>query len=224
MSFSSSFYKTIAVCAAISGLLFVIMWILGLTFVPPINTEGMMTLTENAVYPWYLLSHTIGIFFLLATFLGITAKKLDKATGLAVSGFVFTFAYFLLQLVSNGIKFKFLYEAAVSGDKYKYINVDLKPYHLENLHGLIGVFSPACMLCALVALLLYGFATWRGKGLERIVSIFFLLGFISLALYAIGYVFMIPWLFNQMSWTCWLGYGIGMFIATLWLRKAEQAS
>jgi len=221
MNFSTNFFKVTSVCAIISGVLFVITWLLFFTFTLPMNLDDVIAVSDNPAYTWWLWIYCINVFFIITAFWGVAAKKMDTATGLVTTGFFFAFAYFIVVLLSFGIRL-FPLSKAIAG--WDHVDEVMKTDLLSSLFGLAGVLTLACIICILIAFVLYGIATWTGTGLEKLVSIFFFLCFICLALYTIGSFFSQVWLYLLMVWICYIVYAIAMFIVAGWLWKCEGSA
>jgi hypothetical protein len=151
MKFGPTFFKTTSLCAFIAGILAVVEWLMMYHVHLEID-RGSLVLGENYFTIAYLWIIAIFSFFMITSYWGITGKKMETTPGLATTGFLFIFTYFVISIITSSIH---LFHTGV----------------FELITGL-ECFS---LICYVVGAFLFFLATWKGRGIEKIVSLFFLL-------------------------------------------------
>jgi hypothetical protein len=223
MSFSDKFFKTTAVCAFIGGVLIVVLWLMSFGFKAPTDIDSAMALTGNNMASAYLWIGAITLFFSIVSMWGIAAKKIGAAAGLATTGFLFMFADFVMELISYGIilfPWNTAAEAyAAADDASKAI---MKTNVLAGLYGLSWGIMVFGMFCVIIGFVLFGLATWKGKGIEKLVSIFFFLSVIAMVLYGFMPAITIELLANLITWLCPLIYAAAYLLVGAWLWKGTK--
>lgn len=226
MNFSNKFFKTAAVCSIIAGVLIIIYWLLQFGFTSPTSVEDAIAMMDNAVVTWAQWIDFILIFFVIVVLWGVAGKRLSTSTGLVGTGFIFFIIYFIPSLILSSMSiFTFNYGWA---SKYvKETDEAVRSMLMTNMTGFYNWF-PAVVFVALIGYLvgvfLYGMATWKGAGVEKIVSIFFFLVFIGHLLWAIGFYGNLDWLISIMEWIVLLIAAVLMFLISAWLWKEEAAA
>lgn len=228
MNFSPNFFKTVSLCAVIAGILLLALWILSFTYAEPEGLKDLIKLQDNTAYTTGQWIHFALLFLIVIVFWGVAAKKLDKAAGMATTGFIFFMINLIPNLAINSINiFTFNYKWASkfsAEDACKHCKA-LMMKHMSMFHDLIGGLLFLMIVCVLVGSFLYGMATLRGPGIEKIVGLLFLLFFLVELLFAIGMYGKIAWLLDLMKWWIFPIVGILLFLAIaawLWRKKAEE--
>lgn len=226
MKFSNKFFRTVAVCAIITGVLFVVYWLLQFGYTAPKSAEQAIALIGNALFTWVQWIDFIVAFFVIVALWGVAGKRFSASTGLVGTGFIFFIIYFIPALILSSMSiFTFNYGWARS--YIKETDEAVKSMLMTNMSGFFHWF-PAFIFVALIGYLvgsfLYGMATWKGAGIEKLVSIFFFIVFIGHLLWAIGFYGSLDWLASIMEWILLPIVAIQMFLIGAWLWKDETAA
>lgn len=189
MTFSEKFYKATAACAALAALLMLAIWVMDFLTDTPGTMEDAVALVRHPVTPWFNSVCYVVLFFNIMAFWGVTAKKMDTRAGLAITAFIFAGIDIVFEFFISSLSLGPWAEAVHS---YQAADAAMQATMKANLLAVYwGLYSAAYMVavpCLLVSMLLYGLATWRGGGVTRLVSIFFFLAFINLAIFSAAYV------------------------------------
>ena len=226
MHFSDKFFKTTGLCAAITGILVVILMLLQFGYAYPENLEEMIALQDNAVYTTIQWLYFATVFLSLVALWGVAAKKLKTAAGLAATGFIFILVDILneLNVVSTEIfSFNYTWAAKYAAETDGAIKSSLMS-HMSYFYDTYGAVMFVGLIGFLVGTFLFGLATARGTGIEKIVSLFFFLTFIAVILWAVSMYWAVGWLMGIMYWIlpivmALLFFAIGSWP---WCRTVEE--
>lgn len=226
MNFSTNFFKTTSVCAIIAGILVLILWLLQFAYAAPATLEDEIALQDNAVYTTSAWFHLAALFFALVALWGAAAMKMDSAAGLATTGFIFVLFDFLPGAVMNSMgifTFNYNWAARYAAEETA---ADVKSMLMTNMSGFYDAYGGIIfvgLVSFLIASFLYGLATARGAGIEKVVSLFFFLIFISLLLLAVGMYGAQTWLTELVRWIVPLIWAALLFLIGAWLWKGKEA-
>ena len=226
MNFSNNFFKSMSVCAVVGGILMIIYLLLSFGYTIPANLEEEIALQDNTAYTTAQWIHLALLLLFVATFWGVVGKKIDTAAGLATTGFIFCMIDLLPNMVFNSIQiFGFNYNWA---SKYAEATDEAVKAGLMAKMGFFYDASYAVMFLFfvgwLIGLFLFGLATWKGKGMEKVVSIFFFLVFLAELLMFIGFFGRIAWLGGliMLFWIAVIALAILFFLVGAWLWQGKR--
>ncbi len=224
--FSQRFFKVAAICAYASTAIWLTAWIATFFFDIPADMEADIALRGNfAMTLWAAMSIAF-LFPLIVKMWGVAGMKMDTSAGLVLSGMFFVLGEFLTELIAWGV-----YLLAWDKGVVKYLaesdvvmKTALKNNLLTGLYDTSNSFAWVGAVCLIVWSLLFGMATWKGKSLEKVVSLFLFVTaiwmMISLSGNYGGPGWLIDWLpnFDHLIWAA-LNFFIGA-----WLWKGKKGS
>ncbi len=176
--FSPNFFRAVGICSVLSALT-----TLGLIFLPraypaPDGLEAEVALRLNGFYQARSLVYYVHPFLVLTAAWGVVARKFRESAGAVTTGFLFFgfwgFAEALqqaLSLVALNLNWREGYARAADP-----VTREMFRTHLLGFEAVWDSLYLLLLTGFAVAHLLYGFATWSGSGLERVVSCGFFLG------------------------------------------------
>ena len=197
MQFSRKYFVGTAVCAFAAATLAITVMLLQLGIPRPAGVEETAALAGHPLHVASLWINLAVVFFMLPTLWGIAAFKLRTAAGAATAGFVFflpdfcaTFLYNSLQLfTANGIWLR-LQSIADTAQR------ELLLERIGFLNDVYQALFFLILMGATVGALLFGIAWWRGRGIERWVSVgYFIAAAINLSR-CVAYYASIPFPFE----------------------------
>jgi len=226
MTFSTKFFKFTAICAFVAGVLWLIALLLMFGFEIPTDVDSAITLHGNWAFNWEMTVSTIGVFIFVIAMWGFTARKMDGAAGLATTGFIFAFTDFLAYAIGHLMIFV-SWNPAVAAyleEADEAVQANLRSNLLAGYSGAMDALFMTSMVCALIWMLLYAIATWKGAGLEKGISyLLFILLILSLLFYAtMGLE--LAWLDMLMMIVYMVLFALVMFVLGAWLWKGKEAA
>ena len=225
MTFSTKFFKFTAICAFVAGVL----WLIGLLFTfgfdDVTDVDSAIALYGNWAADWWTMVSVVGAFFFVIAMWGFTARKINDATGLATTGFIFAFANFLAYAIelfviiipwNQGV-------AAYLEEADEAVQAVLRSNLITGYGGAIDALLMTAMFCAMIWVLLYAIATWKGAGLEKGISYLLFILFILYWLNIILTGLELPWLMILLHIASTIVFAIAMFLLAAWLWRGKEA-
>ena len=173
----NKFLKTAGICAVLTAITTFLLWLLP-KFYGDVSTESdKIMLSINPFYMSRLWINFIHVFLALVGYLGAAVIIFQQSRGLALSGFM----WFLLWGFTELLGLSVLIFAVNGSWRRDYMganeaeqvmlkqNIDLFMQIWDSMFFLLLVFF-------LLGTLFYGLAIWRSQGLEKLLSLLFLLG------------------------------------------------
>ena len=221
MKFDATFFKIASVCAIISSITTFLLWFLPFGYSQPSNLDERIALHTNPFYMGRLWVNFAHIYFALIAYWAVVAKKSSESAGFVSLGFIFFLIWGITELMGVSVLiFALNYEwrktLASQPDEAA------RTMLLTNINAFNDVWN-ALFFLLLIAFLLgtlfYGLALWKGKGLERILSICFLLAVpLTLFIIADGYGGL-TWFSLLVTWIYPALQPISRFLLGVWLWK-----
>lgn len=227
MNFGQSFFRSMSICSLLAGLLGFTAWLLSFAYAPPHTLEEEITLHSNLFFSCRLLLLLAMLFLVEITFLGVAAKKIKTVPGLATTGFIISLIHFMVETPLAVIEIftlnhNWFPRLAVETNE---ATRDALINNINTFKDISGAFIIIILITLLAGTLLYGIATWKGKIAEKVVSYFFFISFISLAVWAIGYYGQLQWLSSCAQTVIITSWFILFFLIAIWLwREAEETN
>lgn len=189
MIFSQRFFKTASLAAFPGGVIIFVFQALQFSYPAPASLEETIALLGNPAYNAAQWLHFALIFCMLVTILAVAAKKIDSATGLVTTGFIFFLIDFFSTLLYNStqlftIHLNWLPRLAAARSEAEKADILAKISFYNDLTPALFVLI---FIGATVGMALYGIATWKGRGLEKVVSVLFLIAFAGNLVLGVGY-------------------------------------
>jgi small-conductance mechanosensitive channel len=226
MTFSQNFFKSTSICSFIVGVLILIALLLSFGYTTPTNIEEEIALQDNTAYTTGQWIHLLAVFLAVAAIWGLVAMKMNTAAGLVTTGFIFFMIDIIPSLVFNSMQI-FTFNYSWTKELAETTDEAVSARLMTNLHGLYdtgGGILFIALLSFMVGAVLFGLATWKGTGLEKIVGIFFFLVFLADLLWAIGSFGGQEWLSGIMEWISPIVAIILFFVMGAWLWKGKAAA
>ena len=224
MNFKDSFFKSMAICSLLAGILGGLALALDFGYESAGDFDYQMELKDNPFYigrSWIVL---IMMVFTLLAFWGTTAAKLDKAAGLATTGFIFFFVYCFINICTSALGIFTInnnwaqrYMSTTDGAVRT-----LMQNQISGLQSILAGFVFVILLTLCAGTLLHGMATWKGRTLEKIASVFFLLNFVTALLWSIAFYAGWGWLKDPMTWATRILWIILFLVIAIWLWKGRE--
>lgn len=187
MNFSPVFFKATAFLAVIIVLTAIVSWVISFWIPSATDVTEQAALLKNPLYAfrqwlWFPLP-----FLFLFTYLGITMKRFDTAPGLCITGFIFFFFRSMIDLVLNSVSLfalnsKWIPQAAKEIEESSGTTFVSQVNLFQDISAALLV---PLFLCILLGSLVYGLATWKGSGLDKIVSVLFFVACLDLLLWSL---------------------------------------
>ena len=226
MTFSTKFFRFTAICAFITGVLWLVGLLLMFGFEIPTDIDSAIALHGNWAFDWEMTVSTIGTFLFVIAMWGFTARKINGAAGLATTGFVFVFADFLTYAIGHFMIFVSWNPGVVAylEEADEAVQATLKSNLLAGYSGATDALFLTAAACGTIWMLLYAVATWKGAGLEKGIScMLFLLFILSLLFYALMGLEQ-AWLSILMMIVYMVLFALVMFVVGAWLWKGKEAA
>jgi hypothetical protein len=197
MKFDRTFFRLVGICAFIAAALDIVSWILSRFITYPSSFSEHLAILSNPNYPAQIYVIIFSLLFALPVYWGIAAKKMDTHASTVLMAFIFIAIWWLLDTVNHSLRLFFVHNELVVGyanatSEYAKNNIR---FLYEHKDGILRSLAFARIPLSLVGTFLFFLATWRSKGLEKIVSIFLLISFLHGVLYVLIYNFGLTWIF-----------------------------
>lgn len=223
MNFSNGFFKTMSVCSYLAGLLVLVFLLLNLCYPAPSGVADLIELQGNLAFRAALWTNLVIMFFVLASFWGVAARKINSAPGLATTGFIISLIDFLPGMILNSTQIftvqVWAERAALTSDEAE------RAQFLSNIGTLYASMSGLMFLMfvgALVASILLGTATWKGDGTEKVVGFFYFFLAAGTVMRGAGAYGGLRWLSGITAWAVPVVAGILFFAIGVWLWKGND--
>lgn len=189
MRFSATFFRVAAVCALLSAITTFGVHLLPLLVPPPVTFEDQIALAVNPAYVfrlWWVLAHILLVLFSMWGFAGAKLPASAGPVGFGLFGFLL---FSMAELVRTSLALNAVnaWRALYASGSDETARAMLR----ENLLSWPQVGNALFFLLILgffLGNLCFGIATWRGRGLEKTVSVALLVwSAISLAGFASEY-------------------------------------
>lgn len=225
MKLSVNYYKTAGVCAFIVGILGVIWWLLTFGYTAPANLEEMIAMMDDFAYTttdWCIL---LMLMIGLPVSWGVVGKKLESAPGLVTVGFFFFLTFGIIDQVYRALRiftFNYGWAAAYTAEG---ATAEAKEELMEQMTGFYSMLPAlyfVIIVSAVVGAFLYFLATWKGTGIEKGASIFYLLVAVGMFLLGVGIFGQQAWLLSILHYLYPIPWFVVMFMVGTWFWKTEQ--
>lgn len=195
--------RAASVCAFIFALAMTFAVLSRLHTPDPRTLDEAVALSSNVVFNLRTWSQFLSFFFIMIAFWGVAVKKLETSFGLVIIGFVFCAVFVLLELFTRSID---LFVAGGSlATTYASETNDLAKTALRINFDLVnsGIFALYFPLLTahMLGSCFFGLATWKGVGLEKFVSVLFLINALRLSLRLMQMYGSQSWLAGVNRWT-----------------------
>ena len=184
MHFSRTFFRTAAVCSIASALTTLLLIFLPRLVARPSGFDERMALYANPAYALRSWTYLVHPFLVLVAAWGVVAKRHRRSTGAVTTGFLFFVLWAFTEAAQQALTvvafdrtWRASYAAADEAAR-AVIRTQVATYD-----ALWDAMYFLVLIGFLLANILYGVATWRGRGLERVVStLYFAAAGLTLAL------------------------------------------
>ncbi len=198
MKFGKTFFRLIGICSFITAAVGIISWILSKSFTFPLNFNEHVAMMSNPYYPAQMYSVVIALFFALPVYWGITAKKMNTHAPIVLTAFIFLIIWWISDMMNHSLRLFFVHNDLVVN--YSQATSEIAKINIQSLYKhMDGIFQALAFMripLILVGTFLFFLATWRSRGLEKIVSILFFISFLHGILFFIIYNVGLAWLFE----------------------------
>lgn len=198
MKFGKTFFRLMGICAFLTAALQLICWVLSKSFTFPLNFNEHVAMMSNPYYPAQMYAVVISLFFTLPVYWGITAKKMNTHAPIVLTAFIFMIIWWILDMMNHSLRLFFVHNDLVVS--YSHATSEIVKINIQSLYNhMDGIFRSLAfprIPLILVGTFLYFLATWRGRGLEKIVSVLLLITFLQEILYFVNYNVGLTWLFQ----------------------------
>ncbi len=198
MDFGKTFFRLMGICSFVTAALQIISWILSKSFTFPLNFNEHVAMMSNPYYPAQMYAVVISLFFTLPVYWGITVKKMNTHAPFVLTAFIFMIIWWISDMMNHSLRLFFVHNDLVVS--YSHATSEIAKINIQSLYnhmdGIFRSLSFARIPLILVGTFLYFLATWRGRGLEKIVSILLLITFLQEILYFVNYNVGLTWLFE----------------------------
>lgn len=182
MKFSPSFYKTAAICSIASAVTTLMLIFLPRFYGPATSFEHRLELVQHPLYQLRAWAYLIHPFLVVTAALGVAAALRRAASGTTTAGILGFVLWGFTEAAQQTLTLTAFRRWAL---QFRDADAALR----ETLRAQIGVYDAmwdAMFLLLLIGFLignvLYASATWRGRGLTRVLSFFYLgAAFLTLA-------------------------------------------
>jgi hypothetical protein len=197
MKFGRIFFRLMGICAFIAAVLDIVSWILSRFITYPSNFTEHIAILSNPNYPAQIYVIIISLLFALPVYWGITAKKMDTHASTVLIAFIFILIWWLLDTVNHSLRLFFVHNELIVG--YANATSEVAKNNIrfiyEHMDGIFKSLAFARIPLNLCGTFLFFLATWRSKGLEKIVSVLLLISFLQGILYFVIYNVGLTWIF-----------------------------
>ncbi len=198
MEFGKTFFRIMGICAFASAVFQSISWVLAKSFIYPADFNEHVAMISNPYYPAQMYVILLSLFFHLPVYWGMTVKKINTHASIVLTAFILILIWWLLDMINHSLRLFFIHNDLILGyfQATNEITKSVIQAGYKHMDGIFRALAFARIPLILVGTFLYYLATWRGRGLEKIVSIFLLITFIHEILYFINYNVGLTWLFD----------------------------
>ncbi len=198
MEFGKTFFRIMGICAFASGALQIISWILVGFFTYPMNINEHASMVSDPHYPAQMYVIVLSLFFHLPVYWGMTIKKMNTHASTVLTAFILIIIWWLLDLVNHSLRLFFVHNDLVVS--YTHATSDIAKSIIKeaynHMDGIFRALAFARIPLILVGTFLYFLATWRSRGLEKIVSVLLFISFLHGILFFVNYNVGLTWLYE----------------------------
>lgn len=226
MQVSLNFFRTASVCALVYALVTIVSAWLMSQIPEPATFDETIALRDNTFNLLRSWATFLSFFFVIVAFWGVAVMKLKSSFELAILGFTFCLIFALIEMLYRSVEL-----LAVNGGwaaRYVSETDEVVRTALRVNISAFGDITFALYFVILAAFMIgsfcYSLATWKGVGLEKLVSIVFLLNTVRLLLRLMQ-------MYGTQSWLAGLNsliYApivVSLFIAIgVWLWRDKQVA
>lgn len=172
MTFSRRFYKTAAICSALSVITTLMLIFLPRVYGPVQGFEARMAVVGHPAYvlrSWVYLFHPL---LVLTAALGIAAARRRVASGPAVLGFLGFLFWSFTEAAQQALTLRTLDQWRAAWPTADEGTRALLQTQIATYDALWDAMYFLLLIGFFLGNTLLGIATWRGRGLTRVVSLF----------------------------------------------------
>lgn len=225
MNFSQPFFRTTAICSFAAAILLIALSLLQASITVPANPGEIAEALKNPAYLISLWLNFALVFLVLITMWGVAAKKMSSSAGLATMGFIFLsidFISTLLYHTSRIFTFHFNWATRFAMETDEKVKSDILA-KMSFYNDLMPALFFLIIFGSAIGMLLFGMATWHGKGIVKAVSVFFLLAALNNFTQGIGYFASLNKLSGLVAPISPFIITILLFVTGAWLWKTKDA-
>jgi hypothetical protein len=198
MKFGKTFFRLMGICAFVTAALQFICWVLSKSFTFPLNFNEHVAMMSNPYYPAWMYAVVISLLFALPVYWGITVKKKNTHAPIVLTAFIFMAIWWILDMMNHSLRLFFVHNELIVS--YSQATSEIVKINIQSLYNhMDGIFRSLAfprIPLLLVATFLYFLATWRSRGLEKIVSVFLLFKVLLAIAFFVIYNVGLTWLFQ----------------------------
>lgn len=195
MTFSRTFYRSMAVISALAGIGPWIVVLLDGSVPPADGFDAEMALYLNQAFVAQMWVILVQVFFMFLALWAVATRSLRAATGPAATGFLLVLIWQVFELIPRAVEVVAVqrvwvpaYLNAVAAEKAELVQLIQASFLVEDAIVMVR------QLLFAVGLLLLGGASWRGSRLQRVVALLLLANGVRVAFRVLGAELGIGWM------------------------------